>query len=860
MEVSDVTDPSPRRRRADARQTGSAQRPSNVHIASGSEEFYAQLRQSLGFDQRGDTAGGKPGSAVDPKDVLPNMRTILSGQQAIMQATKDIVSNMKVVTDMMTQFQTVQTKTLGEWAKNMNEYRKQERKHMSEMLNLMLKGVTTLQSSVGVGGGGVPGGMSGVPGMPGGMPLPYFAPSRAPRTPVSGGGYEDLIGGRTTLGNLQSRLGQYVHNNYGMGNNTPDLYGVRDRDGNLTHYKYTLDGQDYKVGLDHPDLSMFQRQARNRGIFTAVSNGYTHGGIGGALRAAPYVGTAIMGAEAVNDTAKWFTNQRAANAPYQNIYGGQNFSLGGAVGTLFGDNTDRSGFSNRMQEFGFTLGQRFGGGMTGQMSQEAFRGVSSLGYMGNQRGGALDFVSQEYKQLGMSVGQSLQLLQVSAQHANSSLAGVSQGLQTVTQAAAATGQSAAALQQIYGNNYSAALGAGFGSGSGNLATALTMSGAGVSRDLAGLNYTAAFSNPGMMNMLAAQGGMTPGQMIGQLNNGNTRAYTKPLQQVINRNMLGTMTQGVRDQFQSLVGQAGGNTAVAQSPGAQRSIAVALMQNQNWNIYAARQALANSGVDTSQLDDSQVTEAFVANLAGAGPDAQAQKTNSDSTIHPATSADKSNAGKNSFLGQYESKLSQVGDIGGNTSTWDHFTSLWGGDSQERSYMSARNSLGAYKDMMGATGKIDPAIEAAISKLGNSGDARVQVQTKSGARVVTLAEAIAHYSDQLSSGNAVVMNAGDQSGLRISQVTGVTDQGFIPGQNGSKDTTTSTDTSIGQSLSDYQKANPSTGSANGSSAPTGTVNISPSPELMRLFNFTSSGNVNIQGAAAAGVPPQPSVGAK
>jgi len=857
-----MTDPSPRRRRAGTHQLGSAQRPSNVYIASASPDFYDQLSRSLGFTQRGEASSDKPGGpAPDPKDMLPNMRTIINGQQAIMQQSKQIVSNMKVITDMMTQFQTVQTKTLGEWAKSMVQYRKQEQKHMSDMLNLMLKGVASLQAAVGVGGGmpvGMPG-MPAAPGMPGGGGFPYFGPSRPPRTTTPTGGTESLVGGRTTLGSLQSRLGRYVHNNYGMGENTPDLYEVRDRNGDLTHYKYTLDGKDYKIGLDHPDLEMFQRQARNRGIVTAMTNGYTRGGVGGALRAAPYLGVGIMGAEAVNNGAKWITEQRAKNAPYQNIYGGQNFSLGEAFGTLFGNDSERSGFANRMQELGFTLNQRFSGGMTSEMSQEAFRGVASMGYLGNQRNSALDFVSQQYKQLGVSVSQSLQLLQVSAQHANSSLAGVSQGLQTVTQAAAATGQSAAALQQIYGNNYSAALSAGFGSGSGNLATALTMSGAGVSRDLAGLNYSSVFSNPGMMTMLAAQGGMTPGQLIGQLNNGNTRAFTGPLQQVLNRNMLGTMNQGVRDQFQQLITKAGGNVSVAQSPGAQRSIAVSLMGNRDWNIYAARQSLANSGVDTSQLDDTQVAEAIVANLAGAGPDAQAQKTNSDNTIH-----DRPTTGDftKSFMGQYQARLSDMGDIGGQPSGLQKLLGSVGISigSSESNYKAANQSFSAYKDMVNSSGKVDPAIEAIISKIGDQSDARIQVQTKNGPRVVTLAEAIAHYSDQLSTGNAIVMNAGDQSGLRVSQVTGVADQGFIPGQAGSKDTTTSTDTSIGQSLSDYQKANPNTNPGGGTNAPTGTVNISPSPELMRLFNFSGSGNVNIQGAAAAGVPPQPSVGAK
>jgi hypothetical protein len=648
-----------------------------------------------------------------------------------------------------------------------------------------------------------------------------------------------------------------------MGSNTPSLSEVYDRNGNLTHYKYVMDGQDYRVNLDDPYLDQLKKEANRRGLVTSVTNAYTRGGIGGALRAVPYLGVGIMGAEAINKGAEWITNQRAANAPYQNIYGGQNFTLGGALGALFGENTDRSGFANRMQEFGFTLGQRFSGGMTSEMSQEAFRGVSSLGYIGNQRGNALDFISQQYKQLGMSVSQSLQLLQVSAQHANSSLAGVSQGLQTVTQAAASTGQSAAALQQIYGNNYAAALTAGFGSGSGNLATALTMSGAGVSRDLAGLNYSSVFSNPGMMTMLSAMGGMTSGQMISQLNNGNTRAFTQPLQQVLNRNMLATMNQGVRNQFQSLVTKAGGNVNVAQSPGAQRSIAVALMGNRDWNIYAARQSLANSGVDTSQLDDTQVAEAIVANLAGAGPDAQAQKTNSDNTIHPKpTGALNVNDYSKTFMGQYEARLSDGGDIGQQPSGLQKLLGSFGiaiGTS-EYNYKSAKNTLSAYKDMVNSTGNVDPAIEAAISKLGDQSDARIQVQTKNGPRVVTLAEAIAHYPDQLSSGNAIVMNAGDSSGLRLSQVTGVADQGFIPGQKGSKDTTISTDTSVGQSLADYQKDNPSN-PGNGSNAPMGTINVSPTPELARLLNFSSSsGNINIQGAAAAGVPPQPSVGAK
>ena len=108
-------------------------------------------------------------------------------------------------------------------------------------------------------------------------------------------------------------------------------------------------------------------------MISNIAGGFAQGGMMGALRGTPYVGLAVAAGEAANDTAIWLTNQRAANAQYQSIYGGENFTVGGVmngVGAFFGGNSDdRSGISQRIQEQGFVLQNRFsGGGMTEEMS------------------------------------------------------------------------------------------------------------------------------------------------------------------------------------------------------------------------------------------------------------------------------------------------------------------------------------------------------------------------------------------------------------------------------------------------------------------------------------------------------------
>lgn len=817
-----------------------------VVVESSSPQFLNALAQSLGFGS----------TTSEQSDPVGGMGAVLQGQQAIVQASKQIVNEMKLATDAIRQFSMDQSK----WASDMRSARQEETKHLANLLDM----VTMAKIGGGMGGGmGWPGGMPG-PMPPGGYPgFPGFPggpmPQPASTSSSPGGGYQ-VPYGQTTLGSLRQRLASQVHQRYGTANPANgQLTAQHNAGGQQTHYTWTRNGRTINVPLNSPHLQTLQNLASRQQHSSNLATGFAYGGVRGALRSAPYVGVAMAAGDAVNDSAVWLTDQRAANAHYQSIYGGENFNLGEALGSGFGMLTGgssdaRSGVAQRIQETGFVLNQRFSmGGMNTEQAQQAFRGTSQLGYSGAQRNNALGFMSDQYKKLGMSIEESLQLVQVSAQHANSSLAGVAKGLDTVTKAAAATGQNAEMLRQSFVSNYGAALQSGMGAGSAGLAQAFTMAGPGVNRDLSGLNYAGVLNNPGMMNLLAGQGGMTVGQMQYQLDQGNTRALTKPLQQRMEQSMLGTMNQSVRDDLRRLVAKYGGNEAVAKNQGAMRAIATELKNNRGWNVYTARQALANVVGDTSGLDDTQVGESFISTMVGAGPDAQAQQVEKQNQLTQLSPDEQRANSGNQFVRDYKAKIGKydTDHIG----FGDNLTEFIGGTSREKNTSRAmQTNLDAYSGYQKSTKAANPAIEALLTQFGDNTDARVQVQTAQGARVVTVDEAIKNFSDQISTGKAIMMNAGDQSGRSLSEITGVTVGGLKPGQNGVEDSTTK-DPTVGQTVDQFKAQNKGSGAGGQSS----TVTVSLTPEVARLFNFSGSG-VNVQGAAAAGRPPTPTTGPK
>jgi hypothetical protein len=776
-----------------------------VTIVGGNSAFFDDLKKSLGISNTQNPLGG-------PANMGDQFKTILADQQSITQATKQIAQDIKLAANMVLNFQAQAAKAMGAYATDMKSMRSEERDHMTDMLDMMQKAYQQQQQAAqalqNMAGGAT---QANVPAPPSPNPVvpPPVSPSPPPPSPPQPGSPP-----RTPAYHYQTSLG-------------------------ALHQRLT---KKYVQKAGGPQTGM--------GRFLM---GASHGGIMAGLRATPVVGEVLGVGEMVNRGAEWITEQRAKNAPNQAIYGGQNFSLGGAIGTL-GDMiggktpTDTSGFSQRMDEEGFVLGQRFSGGMTEDQARQAFSGVSQLGYAGDQRSNALSFVSDNYKQMGMDISQSIQLVQTSAQYGNQALADLSQSLQQVTKAAAATGQSADVLRQNFSTSYSTALSSGMGAGSAGLAQAMTMSTIGTSRDLAGVSYNNMVSNPVIAQRIAATGNMTLGQMESQVSQGNIQAFTKPAQSIINQTLTGSMDQNVRNLLSKQVNSSGGYKNVAQSPGSQYSIAQQLMASPDWNVMSAKAALGTLGISTSSLSDAQVAEYYVSTLTSGGLGAQANSQGA--TLKPMTNQ-SSAAAAGGLLGQLAVKQARNGP-----GLFDDVTKLWGGDTATHNAVNLNNVINAYKDYGKKYNVSNPAIEAAVSTLGTDTSTQIRVHTTSGDQVVSMSDAIKYYSDQLSDGSAYVVG-GSQSGKRLSDVTGVTIQGYKPGKNGQPDTENKKAIGgVGQSWTDYEKANPNQqqgSAANNGAQQVGTVTVDPSPYLLQLFNFNGTGGVNINGAAAAGTPP-------
>ena len=794
------------------RPQGTGRGPEPVHIVSGEAQFYASLRKALGFDDSGTT--GK---------TFPGMEPIIKGQQAILAQTKQITDDFAKAASLQLQIQTGQSTLIT----TMQTAHHQQNAQIQTLLNtvnaqIAASGRITAQmhhvmtTTIAAITSAVTTATAAASAAP--------APPTPPTTPGGPGGTGS---GPTTPPGP-----------------TPTGTPSGPRPGASPYNRWTT-----RAGF----ANALTRKYGATSWQSRMARGFSAAGAMGALRATPYVGVAVTAATQINNAASWMTDQTAENTRWSAMTGGQAMGsigdLWGSLGAAMGGSpdADRSGLGQRIQQEGFVLGQRFSfGGLNEESAREAFAGTTSLGYVGARREEALDFLEERYRTASMTVQESMQILAISAEHANASLTGVKQGLDQVTRAAVATGQNAQVLRQQFTANYTAALQGGAGASSGVLAAGWTMAAGGINRELAGMNYGAVLDNPGLMRLIAGQAGMSPGQLYSQLSRGDTATFAQGQQRIINRNILGILGQSVRGSLSRLVSQYGGPEEVGRSQTAQRSIALELMSDRNFNIDAARAALENSGIDTSQMTDpAQVAQAIVANMVGGGPEAQIAQAEGEHKI-TALSEDQANSvvPDDPFMKEFGAR---IGEKKQGVGLFDYISEGFGGTDPKRNEIRAlETNREAYLNYRRNTKSSNPAIEALLKKYGGNTDARVQVMTAQGPRVVHMSEAIANYADQLSSGEAVLMGVGEESGKRVSEVVGFQ----VSGATGLGDSTKKP-ASVGIPLDEYQKQNPNQ-TTNGATA-NNVVTISPSWELRKLLQFSSTGNFNIDGAASVGRPP-------
>jgi hypothetical protein len=789
---------------------GNAGEPARVQLVSGTTDFFDAFKAALGTGSS-QAAGGDQFQAV------------LRSQEAMTQAAREITEELKVATAMMRDLSVRSTENITRMNEQSARQRIDDRAQMDQLIQVLATG-----GGPG-GGGGVGGGGHGGLGGGGGHSQGYYDPSSG-RFASYGG-----IGSR-----INARAANWIHNNYG----TPSV------------------GRHASAGTQ-----------RNAAMMSRVAGGFAHGGAGMALRRMPYVGTAIAAAEGINEGAEWLTNERAQNARYQSVLGGSNSSmdnrgnpltsLGGLTGDLsqfFSGSTSNStsGLGNRMAEEGYAIGQRFSsGGFDEESARQLFQGVTSLGYTGDRRAGALDFAGANYKTMGMGQDESMQLIATSAKYAQSSLQGLSRELQNVTKTAVRTGQSAQVMRQAFAETYSAALQASGGAGSGALAAAATnMTGAG-GRLLAGANPLSVLNDPTSKYQMAGAMGMTPSQLeaAGQTNPGITMQALGKRSDMYMR----SLGSGNMKVLQDSITKFGGNQKVAGDSNLMQNVASELMSSQGYDITVAKNIVSQIDPSMANASDSAIAQYIVNYVAGNNPGNQAaglrdqmlpkniSQGERDKIKNPNNTGDSTGKG----FGQFAWDQNKRGkDMQSDAGMWSN---LFNGDQTEQGYTLQVNS-DYYNELTKGTGKSDPVIEKLIAEYGTDPNIRFKVKTKNGDKAVTFGEAIRNFSDQLSSGQASIVSSNkDINNRSVKDIAGTTGARVTSDQNDWQG-------SDFDKVADEIGAGTSGGDNSSDNTGGGSITLSLSPEAQRLFQVNTTGNVDLDNSAAAGRPSPQSTGPK
>lgn len=783
--------------------------PIKVQIVKGDSEFLESLREVLG-----------QGGPMPQQASTDQFRAVLSSQEAMTQAAKEITTELKAAASMMRDLQVRHTETITK----MTEQTARERMTSQQQLDQLIQVISA--GGIGPGGGPALGGHEG--GQRG-----YYNPG-ADRF-VSYGGMSSR---------LHAKAASYIHTNFG----TPSL------------------GRN-ATAEDRAKATTMSR----------VAGGLASGGMGAALRRMPYIGMAIGAAEDVDKGATWLTDQRAQNAQYQAILGGSNSSmdnrgnpmtsLGGLVGDLGQffqgqDSSSTSGLGNRMAEEGYVMGQRFGsGGFDEQSARQLFQGTTSLGYTGDRRSQALQFAQSNYDTMGMSAQDSLQIMATMAKYAQSSFAGLTQELQNVSATAVRAGQSAQTMRQQFTANLGTALQASQGTGSGALAGAVAnMTGAG-GRLLNGANPLSVLNDRTAQYTMAGALGMTPSQLeaAGQTDPGLTLqamgARSNMFMQSLGSQTMTTLTK--------LMNQRGGAQKVAGDQGLQADVATDLMRSQGYDITVARNIVSQIDPSMANASDQAIAQYIVNYQSGNNPTNQAAIMRSQNQIKPVTQAEfdrkttptgdkKYTSGMSDFAGTLSQKGYQMMSDAGPISN------LFGG-TQTKMGETLQINADYYNQMVKQAGHNDPVIEKLLNQFGTDKNIRFKVKTKDGDKAVTFGEAIRYFPDQLSNGSAVIMSSNkDINNRQVKDIAGSTGFQPKPGSpedssqrhwSGSDPNTVAGD--IGASTPD-QGASQNTGG--------GEITLSLSPEAAALFNVQTSGNVSLNNSADAGRPVPQTTGPK
>lgn len=512
------------------------------------------------------------------------------------------------------------------------------------------------------------------------------------------------------------------------------------------------------------------------------SSGGLYGGAMGALQKLPVVGQALGLVDEIQ-------SQRQKNAYYQSIEGGSN----------------AHGFGERWNEAlgSFTTMGMFAPGEYADL----YKSVTKLGYTDRfdnamqSRQGAINFAYSNKRDLGMDASESTNYIATASRSATASFTELGKVLQDVSDSAAKAGVNTQMARKQFDDLWQNNLNNGLTGGAAMETAGATQAFiSGMGRQFANTSFAGATST-GMNYMVASTNGQTYNQFLATANrNPGQAAAMREKTQSMGLDSL--ITSDIKAWIKSQVDNVGGPSAIE----ADKTLAdtfwpdfLAAYPGLDWN---AVKGILQTFSGAQFASDTDAFEYLVQWVMGKDANQMLIQKSKDAQIKSGKAASDEDLGMD-----WKGSLSDAGT--------------------------------AYKKWSQNTGKVDPVIESMLKGFNSGGlsqqDQKVEVVTKGGPRVVSLADAVSNFSDQLASGQAKFVG-GSLNG-QTAGAFGTLDQSASRIASAKAEAANSNNADMGQSLQEYLKSNPASGTSSSGGSNT-NVTISLAPGVANLFNVQTS----------------------
>jgi hypothetical protein len=488
--------------------------------------------------------------------------------------------------------------------------------------------------------------------------------------------------------------------------------------------------------------------AQNIGARVAMTGG-TGQGIVNAVKQIPGVG---LIADAISGGANFYLSQREAGRTYQEAEGGTNLAAQ----------------AERYHSLAYQLSMF--GRMPEGAAAEAFGEVTALGYnrmavnQANQlqnRQSALDFIYHNYTSTGTDVQQSVQILQTVSQSAAISLKSVSSAIDDLSNAAGKAGTNAENARDNFNDLLNAAIQAGAGAAAPQLAGGVAATQASYGNAFAGTNFSGVFS-PTEQYLLAGQTGMSPNQIQYTMYN-NPSAYNQlvgasALQFI--KQFMDAASPSLYPALQQVVQQSGGSQLVNQPALAQQA------GLRWWNMFYNQYPQINTNVMAAQfsqlsnipLTPNNVLQWLVEQVAGNGIGGTAGAGAGSLGGASSVSASAAAAGTSgAATGQYGLATGAPSPYaqGGRSSALAGPGQTW----QQQLLGDNKAAAQQYLAQEGKSGQRSPVLEALLQNV--PANTQVAVKTASGIRVMSFAQAMQYYPNEMAAGDVEFYNSQGQA---------------------------------------------------------------------------------------------------